>query len=145
VLENLALGAEESRVKFYNNSHSDMSSVLPMAKEGWGTIHKESEVVLTTADQYCQRNALARIHLLKCDTQGFELEVLKGAERMLNQTGLVLLEINFAELYQGQPSFSEIYDFLTKRNFRLVKLFHMKYDQKYVTMADALFANTLFH
>jgi FkbM family methyltransferase len=144
LLENLGLGSQEKKVKFHNNSYSDMSSVLPMTTGGWGRITTESEITLTTVDRYCRNKSINHISLLKSDTQGYDLEVLRGAEEMLPKTNLILLEINFAELYQGQATFAEILEFLAKRNFRLVKLFSMHYSQTSMTMADALFINERF-
>ena len=57
--------------------------------------------------------------LLKIDVQGFELEVLKGARKLLSQVDTVLAECSFVEFYEGQAMFDDIYAFLAGKGFRL--------------------------
>lgn len=66
-------------------------------------------------------------YILKLDVQGFELEVLRGAEKTLGNTVAVELEVEFQEIYKGQPLFGEISEFLVERGFRFedfTKLVH---------------------
>jgi FkbM family methyltransferase len=60
--------------------------------------------------------------LLKIDTQGYELEVLRGAPRTLGRTNVVLVELSCVELYRAQPLFYEICAFLCERGFRLADI-----------------------
>ena len=56
--------------------------------------------------------------LIKLDTQGTELEILRGAERTLaERTVAVLTEVAFCEIYAGQALFSEIELWLRERGF----------------------------
>ncbi len=55
---------------------------------------------------------------LKLDTQGAEIDILKGAARTLaERTVVVLAEFSFIEIYRGQPCFSELERFLAARGF----------------------------
>jgi FkbM family methyltransferase len=56
---------------------------------------------------------------LKIDTQGFEREVLAGAQRLLasNIVG-VQVELSLASLYEGQPDYLELLTWLRDRGFR---------------------------
>jgi FkbM family methyltransferase len=55
---------------------------------------------------------------IKIDTQGTELEILRGGARTLaERTVAVLAEVSFAELYQGQGRFSEVEEFLRDKGF----------------------------
>lgn len=53
-------------------------------------------VNVTTLDDYAQANGIGRLDLLKCDVEGGELEVLKGAVVLLNKhdAPIVLIELN---------------------------------------------------
>ena len=51
---------------------------------------------------------LARPSLLKIDTQGAELEVLKGATGLLDQIDVIIIEVSFHEFRQGAPEFHDI-------------------------------------
>jgi FkbM family methyltransferase len=62
-------------------------------------------------------------HLLKLDTQGSEVEILSTltAEQM---QGLlcVEMEVEFLELYRGQPTFEDVHAFMQQRGYRLLDL-----------------------
>jgi hypothetical protein len=57
---------------------------------------------------------------LKIDTQGFELAVLRGAERSLEHCPLVELELSWVELYSGQPLFDEVHAWMKDHGYRPV-------------------------
>jgi FkbM family methyltransferase len=57
--------------------------------------------------------------VIKIDTQGTELDILKGAGRLLNSTIAVECEVEFVELYEGQPLFGEVDAFLRSAGFAL--------------------------
>ena len=60
-------------------------------------------------------------HLLKLDTQGSELEILRGLRR--DQFANVLaveVEIEFHEVYRGQPLFPEVHQFMRDAGFALL-------------------------
>ena len=143
-LENLALGARDEVKVLYENSHCGMSSFLTLGEKGWGEITNESQVTVTTIDSYCKEKGISRINLLKCDTQGFELEILKGARESLKNIQYVFLEINFSEIYKGLPSFFDIYGFLSSYNFRLVKFYRQLFADNLLLSTDALFYNLDF-
>lgn len=59
------------------------------------------------------------IHYLKLDVQGAELEVLQNASRLLANTMVVFTEVEFLEMYKGQPLFGEIHSYMRSRGFML--------------------------
>ena len=142
-LWNHALGSSPGPMKFLENSSSVMSSFLPISKDGWGQIKKETLVQVKTIDQFCQEENIQQIDLLKSDTQGFDLEVFKGAENTIqaNKIGLIYFEIIFSDMYKNLPSFSEIYDFLIERDFLLVTFYKFYYQKKLAGWTDALFVH----
>lgn len=56
---------------------------------------------------------------LKIDTQGYEFEVLKGAEKILNEFQGILVEVSLTNLYQGQKNWMEILEFIQSKGFNL--------------------------
>jgi FkbM family methyltransferase len=94
-LNNFALGAKSAALEFQQNTHSDMSSFLSPGKEHWGGINNVTTVQVETLHNYCQRNSISKIDLLKIDTQGYDLEVLRGAKQMLSEHRIrsLLIEI----------------------------------------------------
>jgi len=59
---------------------------------------------------------------LKADVQGYELEVLRGAEENLARTWGCELEVSFLEIYRHQPLFAEVDAFMRERGFFLADL-----------------------
>ena len=145
-LWNCALGSSPGSMNFLENSSSVMSSFLPLSEYGWGKITKETLVEVKTIDQFCHDENIERIDILKSDTQGFDLEVFKGAENTIraNKIGLIYFEIIFSDMYKNLPSFSEIYDFLTDRGFLLVTFYRFYYQKKLASWTDALFVHNSY-
>jgi hypothetical protein len=125
------------------NTNSTMSSFLPLSKFGWGNIKQETIVEVKTVDQFCQEKNIERIDILKSDTQGFELEVFKGAEHTIkaNKIGLICFEIIFSDMYKELPSFAQVCDFLESRDFLLVSFYKFSYQEDLASYTDALFIN----
>lgn len=55
--------------------------------------------------------------LLKLDVQGYELEVLKGAESSLSGIEVLLLEINFLDIHRSVPLHAEVTAWLAARGW----------------------------
>lgn len=79
-------------------------------------------VPMITLDQECADRALGGPYLVKVDTQGFELEVLRGAEAVLAETEIVILEVSFFRLFTSNPIFSEVVIFMAERGFEMYDL-----------------------
>ena len=60
---------------------------------------------------------ISNIDLINIDTQGYELEVLKGAKNALHQIKYILIEVNKDELYEGCPHVKDLDRFLNKYSF----------------------------
>jgi FkbM family methyltransferase len=55
--------------------------------------------------------------LLKMDVQGYELEVLKGAEKVLPNVQVILAEVNLLDLHIGVPLMADLINWLLARDF----------------------------
>lgn len=61
-------------------------------------------------------------NLMVLDVQGYEFEVLKGAERTLCAIDYLVTEVNDAELYEGCALADQLNAHLTQRGFTLVEV-----------------------
>ena len=140
---NFAVGSTVCRQMFPENTNSDMSSFLELSTTGWGEVTKESMVEVTTIDRFLGDHQIANVDILKSDTQGYELEVFKGAETALrnNQIGLVYFEFIFSDMYKRLPSFDEVFRYLIDRDFSLVSIYELHYQNRLAGWCDALFVN----
>jgi hypothetical protein len=79
------------------------------------------------APQLLPRNARL---LLKVDTQGYEEEVLAGADLVLRSVSAMQLELSVVPLYQGAPSLRHILEICERLDFQLHGLIPGFYDEK---------------
>ena len=78
------------------------------------------KVKTNTLDNFCKIKKIKRVDLLKIDVEGSELDVLRGAKKLLNSVSIIQLEI-----LQRKNKFllekNKILIFLRKYNFSLIK------------------------
>jgi FkbM family methyltransferase len=79
---------------------------------------------------YVRDHDVPAIELLKLDVQGYELEVLRGAEEILPRVHWIYTEAQFQELYAGGPSFTDTFAFLNARGFDLVRMTSFRADDE---------------
>lgn len=85
-------------------------------------------------DTICNQRNL-RPDVIKIDTQGYELNILKGSGSVLDTVKFVELEVEFNEQYKDQPLFSDVDLFMRSRGFALLGL-RRTYWRRQVTRAD---------
>lgn len=144
VIEPLALGNEVAEVTFYATDDRATGSVLPYAPASLAPDDAVESycVEQTTLDRYLEaRDAQERVGLIKIDTQGYDLQVLQGAEQTLKKSQPWLVaELIFGPLYQHQASPFAIFNWLTERGYSLAALFNEHFsDDGWIAFADAVF------
>ena len=76
-------------------------------------------VALTTLDQFFAEHKLNRIDFIKCDIEGWELHMLKGAEKTLRAyRPTVMVEINRAALGKAGTSPEELESYLNTLGYQ---------------------------
>lgn len=147
--EQLALGDVNATATLYENANSVTNSLLPNASdagifqpEGYAAPKGRTQVRVTTLDAYCKDAAISEIDLLKIDAQGYEQHILRGGSKCLERHLIkaVFLEVCFVPLYDGQASFSGIYDLLVANRYALIGLYGLSRSKKgKLLWCDALF------
>ena len=124
------------------------SSLLPLLPGVGGAgklldlqVREKVEVPVRTLDDLLEEAGwIEPVDLLKIDTQGSELQVLKGAAHSLQRTHLIWTEVSFRPMYEGSAVFPEIHEFLYRQGFRLYSLHEgFRGDDRELLQADALF------
>jgi FkbM family methyltransferase len=60
---------------------------------------------------------------LKLDTQGFDLEVIKGAKKTISRFQAIVSEVAIKRLYDGSPTFEESRDTIGRAGFEPANMF----------------------
>jgi len=139
---NGGLGSSAGRMELIENTHSDMSSLLEPGAEAMGEVKGRVEIDILTLDEYAAEHGIEHFDVLKSDTQGYDLEVLRGAEGLLARRAvdLIFMEINMNRAYKDLPRLDEICTHLFDRGFELVSFYNFHYSGNRASWADAMFA-----
>src|SRR6266540_6127777 len=122
-----ALGAPRGDGTLYVTREPACSSVYPPIEEVVDRhprlepqrLVRTEPIELITLDEWCAENAFEHVDFVKLDTQGSELDILRGAKRALKSVSIVQTEVEFNPMYEGQPLFGDIDRFLRDRGFVL--------------------------
>jgi FkbM family methyltransferase len=143
------IGREDGVLDFYRSFHSPSSSFLKMEefhKEAFpytseGQAPEALKINVRTLDGLLHDKDLEPNILLKIDVQGFELEALAGAPETLAKSKVVVIEMSFANLYEGQPLFHDVYQAMYRHGYRfrgsLAQMLHPETGE--IVQTDAIF------
>lgn len=150
-VHNLALGRNEGKLEFNINPYSLYSSFLPFSKKFNHQLYAESpqafekqkiQVEMMTLDSYCQSNGINQIDILKIDTEGAEIDILSGAEKLLKSESIdmVYVETYVQQKYENQPLLYDIGSFLYEYGYVMFAMYHFVKKKG----LPLLFCDTLF-
>jgi hypothetical protein len=105
---------------------------------------REEKVKLSTVDAFCQGQSLEQVDFVKTDTEGFEIEVLNGATRMLagHKISLLLVETELIPSRRIFIPLSELHGLLAPLGYELFGIYHQQ--QHWDGKKSLYFVNALF-
>lgn len=97
---NLGLGFQEAEASIYTYGDEKCSEHASIYKDFLLDFHKanylvEMQFFITTIDNFCHKENINLIHFMKIDVEGHELEVLKGAKRMIAEKKISVIQFEF--------------------------------------------------
>ncbi len=113
------------------------SSVL---EENTGYDREITELPMHTLDNIINPDTIEKPCFLKLDVQGYEIEVLKGAGKLMQNTDIILLEVSILEYNKGAPLLAEVIQFMDNNGFSVFDIT----DLKRTTTDRALFQADIF-
>jgi FkbM family methyltransferase len=141
-----AVSSTEGSDTFYVNKNVDTNSLLRPQETGLSSDNQVKnistiKVDTISLDTFCNQNGIDRIDILKMDIQGGELNVLKGALRLLEnrKVGIIYSEVFFVEQYENTPLFHDISKFLHGFGYTLQDIYNPMYGQGNIAWADVIF------
>ena len=114
-----ALGDEEREVTFYTRKdkpHTEGNSYYKEANY-WDIpqLVLESKRTLQTLDDIFTDDT--KFELIKIDTQGSELDILKGGQNLVSKSSVVILEVSYVEYNLGSPLAEDVISYMKSINF----------------------------
>jgi FkbM family methyltransferase len=116
-LNNIAMGKNVgTSTLFYEEAGSGLASMTKRNLDHFGIDFSMSESILVdTVDNYCERNQIDKIDLLKMDVEGHELDVLSGAARLLEERRIQSILFEFGGCNIDTRSFLQDYFYFFKK------------------------------
>ena len=81
------------------------------------------EIRVISVDEYCSVNSISSITLLKIDAEGYDFEVIAGAQHMLTTKAIGILQFEYSRHWIGTRNcLKDAFDFLCPMGFQIGKL-----------------------
>ncbi|MHB8790383.1 MAG: FkbM family methyltransferase [Desulfobulbaceae bacterium] len=141
ILEQCAIGATTGTafLNIWDNEHTKMSG-SSLKDHVQGEPRNKMEVRLETLDNICQRHKTVP-DLVKLDLQGGELEALKGAEQILQNTEVIISEFGCLPAYIDRTTPFDLMKVMYEHDYCLydiIDLIYRPYDNA-LTGGDFIF------
>ncbi len=116
-----------------NNTHEDMYYYPDRLVTGCSTrFHRPvlqqhcvavRHAEFTTLDMFAQQHNITRVHFLKIDTEGSELQVLKGAKSLIESQAIDIIQFEYGGTYtDAQITLDQVYTYLTEYNYSIFRI-----------------------
>jgi len=138
-----ALGDEERDVTFYTRSDKPHTEGNSYYKEAnfWDIpqLVQENVVSLQKLDNLFEDGTV--FELIKIDTQGSEIDILKGGKDLVSKAQTIILEVSFIPYNEGAPDSQETIEYMNEIGFEERMSVGEHYDGDTIIQKDLLFTN----
>ena len=135
---------KDKSVEFYKTTSAKTNTGNSLYKEN--TIHYEGEKLIIenrkteTLDQLFGSDA--QFDLIKLDTQGSELDIMRGGLDIVKRSIMIIMEMSHIEYNQGAPTFHEADKFMEEIGFkRGIQIGYSTNDRGEVFQEDFVYVN----
>jgi len=135
----MLLGKEEGTTSFYISS--DHCPGASMYKETTQWYNNPNKITLPVK---VLDNLEGEFDYIKIDTQGSELDIIKGGISKVLQCKMLQLELSMSKFNEGAPLASEIISFLGSLGFEILDIGSLFYWNNQLNQSDFVFLNTRF-
>jgi FkbM family methyltransferase len=153
IKNNYALSEKSVNKRFFINKYSATSSFDRINKNYYQPNNEKNKTVkilkvkTVTLDSYINLNKIKKIDILKIDTQGHELNVLKGAKNALQKSmiNFIEAEIIICDYYENKINLFEFDRIMYENNFILFNFQEFVCDNSsQIKWFDILYVNKNF-
>lgn len=145
-LNNLGVGEKISTLELYDYESTDGTSHASIYKDVIESLHAKKAIAVNIdvvdLNSYLLKNNISQIDLLKIDTEGNELNVLKGLGNKLNNGTIQAIHFEFNEMnIISKSSFKDFWDLLSDFElYRLLPRGKMIHIDQYIALEYEIYA-----
>ena len=132
------LSNEKKKLKFYTRKLSGDSYYRELSER----YAKEVEFKLVSAEtlnEVVKKNDFEFPNFIKIDTQGSEIDILKGSNKILSNCNLIYLETPIIEYNMGSPNLSENVKYLNSIGYIPYDICEVHYIDEMLVQIDILY------
>ncbi|NTW31617.1 MAG: FkbM family methyltransferase [Bacteroidetes bacterium] len=117
---------ENKSILLFDNTESCMNSLNEVSMNNYEGAKNEI-ITIVKGDDFCLRNNIKKIDLLKIDTEGYEIQVINGFSEMIknNQISAVYCEAGFNPQNVRNTYIEKIHSLMYKNNFSLYGVYEI--------------------
>jgi len=138
-----ALGKKKGFADLFITKANDSSSLLkPFQIKNYyksSEHHKIKHVKIYSGDFL--DDIILKNSLLKIDVQGFELDVLMGFGKKIQQIKYIFIELSYVELYEHQALFMDVNNYLYQNGFVQISKYNETKKKNITLQADFIYEN----
>lgn len=128
----------KKRIKFYSKNHSGDSYYLELT-----SFYKENLkpkiLEANTLDNIVNINKLLLPDLIKIDTQGSEIDILKGAQKTISNCSVIYIECPIVDYNYNAPNFNDYINYLNKIGFAPYDICEIHHIDNVLVQVDIMF------
>lgn len=140
---NVAMGSAKGEIEIFHRENSEWNSLVTSLNENSRITGATAEMIkVDTIDNFVKEKNISTIDIVKSDTEGFEMEVLKGAKYCLENHLIdsIYIEVGFSRHDMQHTYFTYIFEQLENYGYGFSGLF----EKGYTTENEIVYANALF-
>jgi len=123
-LHQMALSDKNDTITIhYNENHPRLSSAIVCNFDHYGFyLDKTEQVDAVSIEFFCQNNQIPHIHLLKLDLEGYDYFALKGANNMILNQNIDLIQFEMGRPNVDSKTFFKDFYLLLKDSYDLYRI-----------------------
>lgn len=137
------LSDKDNEERIFYETKFDCTSGNSYYLENTGAFSKENriekKIKTKTLDTLVAELKWPAPDFIKIDTQGSEIDILKGASNTLKNCTFVLIEIKVQDYNQNSPDFYESINFMYNKGFKIFDITEFHYHSGFLNEIDFLF------
>jgi len=119
---NQAIESSSSTINELNKESNYLKRKLKILNiEKKDNFYQKIPIQLVTLDSFIEKHDIQKVDLLKIDTEGYELNVLKGLSKYSQRINLIYFEHHYDDMIIKNYKFGDIHKLLREKGFIMIK------------------------